>query len=118
MIIIIIIIIIIIVFIVIIVIIVMIIQVGESPSLECDYSLAGENLYSIKWYKDQQEFYRFTLPRLIIFLEITIFQVPAQRVPTPALVPSVWYRGGAVHVRHEGGAPDQHLPGQCWAVPV
>merc|ERR1712130_412814 len=36
--------------------------VGESASLECDYSLAGENLYSIKWYKDQQEFYRY-LPK-------------------------------------------------------
>jgi len=36
--------------------------VGESHSLECDYSLAGENLYSIKWYKDQQEFYRY-LPK-------------------------------------------------------
>jgi len=37
-------------------------QVNESVSLWCEYDLKDENLYSIKWYKDQQEFYRF-LPK-------------------------------------------------------
>jgi hypothetical protein len=34
-------------------------QVGESSSLRCDYDLEGDSLYSIKWYKDNQEFYRY-----------------------------------------------------------
>lgn len=37
-------------------------QVNQSVSLWCEYDLHGEPLYSIKWYKDQQEFYRF-LPK-------------------------------------------------------
>ena len=35
---------------------------NQSVSLWCEYDLHGEPLYSIKWYKDQQEFYRF-LPK-------------------------------------------------------
>ena len=31
-------------------------------SLWCEYDLGGEPLYSIKWYKDQEEFYRY-LPK-------------------------------------------------------
>ncbi|XP_023326817.1 uncharacterized protein LOC111700198 [Eurytemora carolleeae] len=34
-------------------------QVGESTSLKCDYDLEDDKLYSIKWYKDNQEFYRY-----------------------------------------------------------
>jgi len=37
-------------------------QVNQSVSLMCEYNLHGEPLYSIKWYKDQQEFYRY-LPK-------------------------------------------------------
>ena len=34
------------------------IQVGESPSLICDYDISADQLYSVKWYKDNMEFYR------------------------------------------------------------
>jgi len=37
-------------------------QVNQSVSLMCEYNLHGEPLYSIKWYKNQQEFYRY-LPK-------------------------------------------------------
>jgi len=37
-------------------------QVSHSVSLWCEYDLGGEPLYSIKWYKDQEEFYRY-LPK-------------------------------------------------------
>ncbi|XP_059472208.1 uncharacterized protein LOC132194745 [Neocloeon triangulifer] len=38
-------------------------RVGESATLLCNYSLAdGEGLYSVKWYKDNEEFYRY-VPR-------------------------------------------------------
>ncbi|KAB0792352.1 hypothetical protein PPYR_14311 [Photinus pyralis] len=32
---------------------------GESAQLLCDYDLGNDTLYSIKWYKDHEEFYRF-----------------------------------------------------------
>ncbi|CAB3375746.1 Hypothetical predicted protein [Cloeon dipterum] len=38
-------------------------RVGESATLMCNYSLSdGEGLYSVKWYKDNEEFYRY-VPR-------------------------------------------------------
>jgi len=33
--------------------------VGNSTRLECKYDLQGEKLYTVKWYKDGNEFYRF-----------------------------------------------------------
>lgn len=35
---------------------------GSSTKLECTYDLEGENLYSVKWYKDGDEFFRY-LPK-------------------------------------------------------
>jgi hypothetical protein len=32
---------------------------GKDSIMECKYDLQGESLYSIKWYKDGLEFYRF-----------------------------------------------------------
>lgn len=32
---------------------------GDSIWLECGYDLEGDELYSVKWYKDNVEFYRF-----------------------------------------------------------
>ncbi|XP_054264849.1 uncharacterized protein LOC128987838 [Macrosteles quadrilineatus] len=37
-------------------------MMGNFSVLECHYDLQGETLYSVKWYKDGQEFFRF-LPR-------------------------------------------------------
>ncbi|XP_043204507.1 uncharacterized protein LOC122371840, partial [Amphibalanus amphitrite] len=34
-------------------------QVGEETTLLCDYDLEGDSLYSVKWYKDDVEFYRY-----------------------------------------------------------
>ncbi|XP_077301163.1 uncharacterized protein LOC143921684 [Arctopsyche grandis] len=36
---------------------------GETALLECRYELQGDTLYSVKWYKDNEEFYRF-MPKL------------------------------------------------------
>ena len=38
------------------------VKVGQTVELKCDYDLAGEPLYSLKWYKDNIEFYRW-MPR-------------------------------------------------------
>ncbi|XP_066908485.1 uncharacterized protein [Halyomorpha halys] len=35
---------------------------GNMSRLECKFDLQGESLYSVKWYKDGHEFYRY-LPR-------------------------------------------------------
>uniref|UniRef100_A0A1B6DEL1 Ig-like domain-containing protein n=2 Tax=Clastoptera arizonana TaxID=38151 RepID=A0A1B6DEL1_9HEMI len=35
---------------------------GNNTVLQCNYDLQGETLYSVKWYKDGNEFFRF-LPR-------------------------------------------------------
>ncbi|XP_050515488.1 uncharacterized protein LOC126890528 [Diabrotica virgifera virgifera] len=32
---------------------------GETAMLQCEFDLGNETLYSVKWYKDHEEFYRF-----------------------------------------------------------
>ena len=32
---------------------------GETAVLECHYELGRGELYSVKWYKDNEEFYRY-----------------------------------------------------------
>lgn len=32
---------------------------GQNVRLECNFELDSENLYSVKWYKDGNEFYRY-----------------------------------------------------------
>ncbi|XP_050307679.1 uncharacterized protein LOC126744345 isoform X1 [Anthonomus grandis grandis] len=48
---------------------------NTSVIMECHYKLEGETLYSVKWYKDGYEFYRF-VPRN---------QPPAQVFPLPGV---------------------------------
>ncbi|KAG8226764.1 hypothetical protein J437_LFUL000272 [Ladona fulva] len=36
-------------------------ELGESASLECRFEMDDKShLYSVKWYKDDQEFFRYT----------------------------------------------------------
>ncbi|XP_046385740.1 uncharacterized protein LOC124155724 [Ischnura elegans] len=37
---------------------------GEMVHLECGHELEGDRLYSVKWYKDNEEFYRY-VPRAV-----------------------------------------------------
>lgn len=32
---------------------------GQSAPLECEFSLGTDTLYSVKWYRDNEEFYRY-----------------------------------------------------------
>ncbi|KAL2716902.1 hypothetical protein V1478_014578 [Vespula squamosa] len=43
---------------------------GQNIRLECSFSLDGEILYSVKWYKDGNEFYRYVprdMPPVLVF---------------------------------------------------
>lgn len=32
---------------------------GEMAQLQCNYDLGNDTLYSVKWYKDNEEFFRY-----------------------------------------------------------
>ena len=34
-------------------------EVGRDVSMGCEYRISSEVLYSIKWYRDDNEFYRY-----------------------------------------------------------
>ena len=36
-----------------------VVQKGDKVDLRCKYELSGENMYSLKWYRDNVEFYRY-----------------------------------------------------------
>ena len=43
---------------------------GSMAQLFCDFSLESDKLLVLKWYKDEQEFFRYnptTDPRIVIF---------------------------------------------------
>lgn len=52
---------------------------NQSARLECHFDLDGETLYSVKWYKDGNEFYRY-VPR---------DNPPAQCFPLPGVTVDV-----------------------------
>ena len=37
-------------------------EVGQDLSLLCNYQVMSDSLYSIKWYRDDKEFFRY-IPR-------------------------------------------------------
>jgi hypothetical protein len=52
-------------------------EVGSSLSLSCNYQLEGSSLYSIKWYRDNMEFFRFTpsgIPTYSVFFPFHIIR--------------------------------------------
>lgn len=45
-------------------------KVMDTVTLQCDFDLEGEPLYTVKWYKGAKEFYRYIpkeLPSTLIF---------------------------------------------------
>ena len=44
--------------------------VGDTATLICKFDMEGDTLYSVKWYKNDQEFYRYVpndRPKLQVF---------------------------------------------------
>lgn len=70
-------------------------EVGSSVELMCEWRLYGGNvLYSVKWYKDEHEFFRYvpdSNPRILMFtqpgvnVEVRCPYIYVRRPPTPAL---------------------------------
>ena len=45
-------------------------MVGDKATLICQFDMEGDTLYSVKWYKNDQEFYRYVpndRPKLQVF---------------------------------------------------
>jgi hypothetical protein len=43
---------------------------GDTVTLQCSYDLEGDELYTVKWYKGRQEFFRYVpkeLPHTLVF---------------------------------------------------
>ena len=43
--------------------------VGQPAILKCDFDLQNSSLYSVKWYKDGNEFYRY-MPSILPTTEV------------------------------------------------
>ena len=50
----------------------------DKAELSCNYDLEGEELYSVKWYKDGNEFYRFIPGERD--QKVTVFSLPGVQV--------------------------------------
>ncbi|GIY11330.1 uncharacterized protein CDAR_101681 [Caerostris darwini] len=83
---------------------------GDSAYLTCLFDLAGEKLYSVKWYKDEQEFYRF-FPSLTP--QYMAFRAPGIHVDDQykqvlqnrfQLQLKEWLPHGEFHIFKQGGA--------------
>ena len=57
---------------------------GQDSTLSCLYDMEGEQLYSVKWYKDDHEFFRFIPADRD--QKITIFRLPGVKVDVSTLV--------------------------------
>ena len=60
--------------------------VTTEAELKCDFDMEGDMLYSVKWYKDDLEFYRYVpndTPKLQIFPQrgVKVSVSPAIRAP-------------------------------------
>lgn len=63
---------------------------GSSVVLACDFDLEGETLYSVRWYKNYVEFYRFlpsNVPRAAETTELKGAIVDVSTVDLRAVVP-------------------------------
>ena len=60
---------------------------GESARLSCKFDLEGASLYSVKWYKDDEEFYRY-MP--LSTPEKNVFVRPGVRVDVSGVYKVGW----------------------------
>jgi len=83
-------------------------EVGRDVSLICNYQMMGDSLYSIKWYRDDKEFFRY-IPRESP--PVTIFLIPGITVddlssPTHIIIKNVSLAtSGSVKCEVSGGPP-------------
>ena len=61
--------------------------IGQHGVLSCAYDLEGSELYSVKWYKDGQEFYRFmpSMPDHMDMFKVAGVTIDQQKSPLNTL---------------------------------
>ena len=79
---------------------------GSGASLGCDYNLEGSKLYSVKWYKDGQEFFRF-MPSMDNKIEV--FSVRGVHVEVSEIFIFCWKNDQGIGLSDPGTAINQIL---------
>lgn len=60
------------------------VKLGEIVTLRCTYNLEGDDLYSVKWYKGRQEFFRYVAKE---DPPIKVFPLPGMDVDVSVITP-------------------------------
>ncbi|XP_065211370.1 uncharacterized protein LOC135839312 isoform X2 [Planococcus citri] len=85
---------------------------GETVVMTCTYDLEGDDLYSVKWYKGRQEFYRYVpkeLPHIKVFPMLGINVDISQSGPTKVTLREVhWELSGKYRCEVSTDAPYFH----------
>ncbi|XP_048477757.1 uncharacterized protein LOC105395638 [Plutella xylostella] len=75
---------------------------GEAASLACEYDLAGGRLYSVKWYRDNEEFYSIQVVPVLIFGVVSLWALVSISLRVVSLsVPALRARGEAASLACE-----------------
>lgn len=85
---------------------------GQSATLICHFDLEGEPLYTVKWYKGRQEFFRYVPkehPHTTLFVEAGISVDIAASGPDRVVIRDVTEKhGGRYRCEVSADAPDFH----------
>jgi len=82
---------------------VMVVEVGQSVTLVCDHTLEDETLYSLKWYINGMEFFRYIpseSPQVAVF-EFPMFVVSNSSSPTRLVLRNISLESGGGYFRCE-----------------
>ena len=88
------------------------VQKGETVELVCNYQLEGKaELYSLKWYRDNVEFYRYIPseePRTTVFL-IAGMEILETSTPTHIILSSVTSETGGTFKCEVSEGPPRYV---------
>jgi hypothetical protein len=64
------------------------VKAGDTAVLRCIYDLGGDSLYTMKWYKGNQEFYRYTPKESP---PIKTFPIPGLQIDVRVIKCAIYY---------------------------
>jgi len=82
---------------------VMVVEVGQSVTLVCDHTLEEDTLYSLKWYMNGMEFFRYIpseSPQVAVF-DFPMFVVSNSSLPTRLVLRNISLESGGGYFRCE-----------------